>query len=541
MAIGGTAVPWVAWIPAFTWWWLLFAALAVFALGQGLIWRRRWIDVEKVPFPQTRVAIELIEKATSSDRSLKNRLGLPFVVGLVLGVAFQVPLFLAYLFPWFPDIYGWRTNTCTMGTQYITTDSPLAGIVGFAMFNKDPALGAVFYMAPLNILFGVWFWYLIFAILMQIAFTMGYYTGITGNAGCGRVWCGAVGYRVGDPFKWDAFSSLGVTTGIFISYIILNWRYLAETFNAAIGKLSDDKLDELEKSEPTSYRNAYIIFVGSAALIVVLFMVSGVSFPAALLLIITDLITTLVLTRSYSLIGYLPGGSWFYLGPIKMLLGNGAAVQLENGSAGPTREWFMATSFTYNLVCMPITGGSSPFFASLASYQMANANKVSIKSVFRVQFVTSVLAPIGFVGYVWGMYTFGATKLLWSLGWSSGMGYLTYTPDALRNIPTYEPWWPHMLAGMAFAGLLSFLHARFVWFPLEPIGFLLATDGHSLIEGIWTMALAAWIFKTVTLRVGGSKLYEKTGIPTAIGFIIGLVVISIVGGIVLVVRFFHPF
>jgi hypothetical protein len=98
-----------------------------------------------------------------------------------------------------------------------------------------------------------------------------------------------------------------------------------------------------------------------------------------------------------------------------------------------------------------------------------------------------------------------------------------------------------MLAGIIFAGILSFLHARFTWFPLEPIGFLLATDGHALIEGIWTMTLAAWILKTITLRVGGSKLYERTGIPVAIGFIIGLVIITIVGGAILFIRYFYPF
>jgi len=55
------------------------------------------------------------------------------------------------------------------------------------------------------------------------------------------------------------------------------------------------------------------------------------------------------------------------------------------------------------------------------------------------------------------------------------------------------------------------------------------------------MDLAAWIIKTIILRVGGSKLYERTGVPTAIGFIIDLVSISIIGGIFLVVRVFHPF
>jgi hypothetical protein len=454
---------------------------------------------------------------------------------MLLGVVYQLPLLLAYMFPWFPDVYGWRTNTCTMGAQWITPDSPLAGIVGLAQFNKNPAFGAIFYMAPLNVLFGAWFWYLVFAILMQVAFMMGYYTGITDLSGCGRVWCGSVSYRVGDPFKWNAFSSAGVSTGIFIAYIALNWRYLAETFNAAIGKLGKEKINEFEKDEPTSYRNAYLLLAVGAILIIAMFMAADVGFPASLLLVITNVVVTFVATRAYSMVGFVvPAGSNFYEGPMKMLL---------NAGANPNREWFVAMGMTYSLACEPITGGgtSVPFVSSLASFQMASVNNVSNKNIFKIQLFVCVLAPfIAIAGTVWAFYTFGIQRSAYGsqafYSWYNG-----YTPDAVANRPTYEPWWPNMLAGMIFAGILSFLHARFTWFPLEPIGFLLATDGHALIEGIWTMTLAAWILKMITLRVGGSKLYERTGIPVAMGFIIGIVIVSIIGGSVLVLRFFFPF
>jgi hypothetical protein len=536
MVNGGALVPWAAWVPTFSWWGLEAVSFALFALGWGVIWRRRWIDVEKVPFPQTRISMELVNRITSTEKSLRARLGLPTLVGIILGIIFQLPLLLMYMFPWFPDIYGWRTNTCTMGAQYLTPDSPLAAIVGLAQFNKDPAVGAIFYMAPLNVLFGAWFWYLVFAILMQIAYSMGYYTGILDLSGCGRVWCGRISYRVGDPFKWDVFSSAGVTTGIFISYIALNWKYLAETFNAAIGKLSEDKLREFSKTEPTSYRNAYIMMGVSTILIVALFMAVDVSIPAALLFLLSNIVVGFVATRAYSLVGFVvPAGSTFYLGPMKMLLGG--------GTGGGTREWFVMMSLGTTIVVEPITsgGGSSPFASSLATYQMASANKVSSKSVFKIMLFVSILAPlIALAGDIWGMYTFGVTHLVQVSGsWSSA--YSGVTPDAMRNRPAYEPWWPQMIAGAVFAMLLSFMHARFVWFPLEPIGFLLATDGHALIEGIWTMALAAWIAKTITLRVGGSKLYERSGIPVAIGFIIGLVIITIIGGALLDFRFFYPF
>jgi hypothetical protein len=48
------------------------------------------------------------------------------------------------------------------------------------------------------------------------------------------------------------------------------------------------------------------------------------------------------------------------------------------------------------------------------------------------------------------------------------------------------------------------------------------------------MTLAAWVLKTITLRVGGSKLYERTDVPAAIGFIIGIAVVTVIGGALLV-------
>jgi len=532
---GGALVPWGTWMPTLFWWGLLYAGLALIALGQGTIWRRRWIDIEKVPFPQTRVATELVDKATGTGL-FRVRYDMPFLIGSLLGVAYQLPLLLSYMFPWFPDIYGWRTNTCTMGAQWITPDSPLAGIVGLAQFNKNPAFGAIFYMAPLNVLFGAWFWYLVFAVLMQVAFTMGYYTGILGESGCGRVWCGTTGYRVGEPFKWNAFSSAGVSTGIFIGYVILNWKYLAETINAALGRLGKDRLAEYDRTEPTSYRNSWGLFLLGAVLVIAAFMATEVGLPAAILLVVTNVIVSFVCTRSYSLVGFIvPAGSNFYEGPMKMLLGGG--TQYGN------TQWYVSMGMTYALACEPTTGGgtSVPFITSLGSYQMASVNKVSVKNVLKIQlFVCVIAAFISIAGAVWGFYTFGITKMPSSVG-SFYSWYEGYTPDQVANRPTYEPWLPHMVAGAAFAMLLSFLHSRFVWFPLEPLGFLLATDGHALIEGIWTMTLAAWVAKIITLRIGGSKLYEKTGTPVAIGFIIGVVLIVILGGAVLVLRYFFPF
>jgi hypothetical protein len=55
------------------------------------------------------------------------------------------------------------------------------------------------------------------------------------------------------------------------------------------------------------------------------------------------------------------------------------------------------------------------------------------------------------------------------------------------------------------------------------------------------MVLAAYVLKLATLRVGGSKAYERLGVPVATGFLLGYAIAILIGGALSVVRFFMPF
>ncbi|MBO3804250.1 MAG: hypothetical protein JTT11_10370, partial [Candidatus Brockarchaeota archaeon] len=61
------------------------------------------------------------------------------------------------------------------------------------------------------------------------------------------------------------------------------------------------------------------------------------------------------------------------------------------------------------------------------------------------------------------------------------------------------------------------------------------------LEGLWLPFLLAWVAKTVTLKVGGSKSYEGYGVPVATGFLTGTTLSILIGGGIGVYRFFFPF
>jgi hypothetical protein len=533
---GGLPVPWGELLPSMIFWWIFTLLNAMMMLSWATVFRRSWIDIEKVPFPHVIAAHELLTKASPSDAIAKSKSQYsPFVIGMALGVVFQLPIMMSELFPWFPDIYGWRTNTCTSGQWYITSDSPLAGIVGLATAQKDPLGVAISYLAPLSVLFNIWFWYLVCIIVLpQIAYTMGYYTGITGLNGCGRVWCGE-NLAYGPPFKWQAVS-VGAALGLTALIIVLSRRYLIETINAALGRMVVEKKMDLERNEPVSYRTAYTLLVGTFVLLVIVYLIMGFSLASAVVVQVSILAFWLAFVRQVGIAGF------FYMGEEK-------GMALSRLLIYPTAPEPLTKDFVLvaNFANLPINSPENGFqvggnFSSFEAFRMADLTSTSNRNVFLTMVVASAVVPIASLfGYYYTVYTIGLSKIPGN--------YATYGCDALlsnvqsiwNNAPASDPWIPYFFAGFVITAALSVLHSRFIWFPFEPVGFSLAISKAVIPWGIWSSALIAWVVKTVTLRVGGSKLYEGWGAPVAAGFIAGYMLVLIPGTIIAHVKFWYPF
>jgi hypothetical protein len=532
---GKVPIPWMAWVPTILFWWIFEIAFTLFMISIATILRKQWIDLEKVPFPQTIVAYQLVEKIAPKEGGLLKRLGRPFLLGLLIGLAVQVPIFMTTVFPWFPDIYGWKTNTCLFGSTYLTSDSPLAWIAGIQTFNKWPPFAAVFYLAPANILLSSLLWYLIYFILTQIAYIGGYYTGLLGLAGCGRNWCGINIPTAGPPFKWAAVSNIGGPIGLTLFYLLLNRRYVANTIRAALGRMPPEELKNFEADEPISYRMTYLILLSSFVLIIIIFLACGFSPFAALVIPVVAFIVWIASVRVFGLFGF---NAVTYGG-----YGTGFVWLMWPTRPDPiSREWFLSMLMQRTFVTDGFGYGWPGMMpASLASYKMGALTQTDNKTIFKAMVLASVVAPlIAMIGMIWTCYAFGLSNM--PVG--SGVGDIVnrfVTPGAHENWPAAPPWVANALAGVIIVGALSFLHARYIWFPLEPIGFLMATTGHTLLEGVWTTLLVAWVAKTLTLRIGGSKIYESLGAPLASGMVVGTVIAILVGGLFSIIRFFVPF
>ena len=122
-------------------------------------------------------------------------------------------------------------------------------------------------------------------------------------------------------------------------------------------------------------------------------------------------------------------------------------------------------------------------------------------------------------------------------GW--WMGFLG-NPISMQNYPSSDPAWVASAVGGALVIAAVYVcRTLWYWFPLEPIGVWMGVAGTStFILTSWTIA---YVLKKLTLRIGGVSLFQKKGIPLAVGFAVGWNLALFLSGALGIYRFFFPF
>jgi hypothetical protein len=332
---------------------------------------------------------------------------------------------------------------------------------------------------------------------------------------------------------------MGGGLGLVSSYIFLNRRYLMGTLREAFGGAKERE----SQPDQVPYRNVYFLLAGSFFAIAVLLMMIGLSLINAILAPTMTFVFYFATMFVFSRVGYnaigLGAYGLYYLRAVWPELPTDRTpdyvltitLMRQAGSDGFSKGW----------------GGG--LASSFQGYKMASITNVSSRNVFQIMLVTALLAPfVWWITFLWLSYSVGLTRL----------GVYQANTGVARDIFRYAdpsntwsgidpqgmsggPWVPNLVAGIIIIWLLSFMHARFVWWPLDQYGFILAFCSRGFSEGIWTMIIAAWVLKTITLRIGGSKLYERTGVPIATGFLLGYALSILAGGFISGIRFFVPF
>jgi hypothetical protein len=93
--------------------------------------------------------------------------------------------------------------------------------------------------------------------------------------------------------------------------------------------------------------------------------------------------------------------------------------------------------------------------------------------------------------------------------------------DATLRVPEPANNWLRLavVLGAGFTLLLVWLHTQFVWWPVSPVGFLIASS-YETNRSLWVNVFIAWALTTAIRRYGGLRLFRSFR-PAFLGLVLG--------------------
>lgn len=511
-----TAIPWGQLMPAIIWRFFTFAFFAGISVGLISIFRRQWIDIEMLPYPHVTLAYNAIV-GVEEVRNPKWTGRIAFILGFIIGFGLEISRALIAFFPWFPDLYSFRSNTCGPGTHQFT----IIGTTWHYGIAKQFPLYALVFLAPLHSLFSVVFWGIVYEIASSIAVALGYYTGYTDMGFCGRSWCGENTPWADPPLAFGCLIA-GISLGAFVMTIFHERHHIITTLKIAFGRVEGSKI---EANEPMSYRSAWIIFIASFALMTCLFMSAGMSFWASFAVTLTGVVVWFTMSQLWGRVGFSnePGYDFAPAFVKSLLWPDKYALPVTH------TDHVLAHTFVYEECCGPYMPWGTTFYTVLGSYKMAGLMKVHPRNVVKIASIALIVAM--FTACMMniilpGYYGMGRTHMLTSINLMGRVNDMWSRPSP-HPIVEIAPW---IAGGFTFMVIMSLLYARFLWLP-DPLMAIVAWDWVGSLMGTWSATLVAGIVKWLVLRIGGSRLYEEKAVPFVGGFILGAALNALIAGI----------
>ena len=464
---GQSVILWVEWIVPLFWWMCMLAALFVVMACISVIFRKQWVEHERLSFPAVQIPSMLIRETTRGG----------LIPGLVTNRYFQVGfgVSLAYFgtFPAIPVGAAFRTEI-----QLAPSVPPTQ--VQFNLFMMCFA-----YFADLKVLFSIWFFHLLALLEISLLNQLG---------------VSASGVAGGSQFivKTEHF---GGVWGFVLWGIWIGRNHLKAVWRKALGSAPevDDSMELL------SYRTA----VGglAAGLCYLLFWLNsmGMSVDVAVLFLLITLALYVGVTRIVAETGLV-----FLDLPVNSNEMTVAVIGSSNLSPSNLTSLGLTHAISHNHRGI---GLSSLIHGVKASEGFARSRK----GLFAAVCVLLALTFIVTNGYT--IYA-GAT----------GTGAHDFAPlradnfyDQLAtwfNNPytlSYEEIYFLLLGGVITCGLL-FMQYHFAGWPFHPIGYIVAYA--DIINFEITSIFMIWLIKVLLLRLGGFDMYRRMQ-PAVIGVLLG--------------------
>jgi len=494
---GDASVPWGLWATPLLAWSSFLIALFLSTVFLIVLFRRQWITNERLSFPLAQVPLEMVQDAGDGSRSTRLPRGWPFWIGFLVPVAVGLNNGLAAYIPALPSIpYSGKV----LMQRQVT--GPLAGL-GEIDLVLDFWMIALAFLIPKELSFSCWLFWFIRVGLTVAAIA----AGATPEAPEG--WYGST-------FPAPYYQGGGTVLALGVWALWTGRKHLARSLRLAfrLGR------SPAEADEPLSYRAALVGFLLSFGFMLYFCWAAGARLIVGLA-IITIVVAYYVMwarMRAETGLGFLPfplGAEDFILVPF-----GSSALRPSESLLLISLRWTYFPGFGESFeVC---TGNA------LESFKIADAARIAPRPLF-IAMIAGFILSVGIGTYVilTGMYHYGFFNIrASSSGWLGSQ--LRYVGERIYVLITSPTKFDlngtiGIAAGAVMAIVLGMMRLRFWWWPLHPIGYLAANCWG--MHWYWMPLFVGWLWKTLTIRYGGLRLYRRT-MPLAIGLIVGDMVSS---------------
>ena len=496
---GKTTPPWSLWAPQLCVWvgFLLTLTFATFCLVS--LMRRQWVDREKLSFPTVALPLALVEAGADDSKNsiFRNKL---FWAGMVLPFSVALINTLALNDPKFP-LVSLRADIDLAQLPSIVS-SPPWNAMGRTPLSFYPFVVGVAYFIPVEVTFSGWFFFLLTRIENVVGAALNIDAGMTGTQ------------RATFPFIGQ--QGAGAFLALALVPLWLARSYVKEVVSMAFGGSKSESGDLDDTDEALSYRTAAIGLLVSTGLMIGFCIVAGMQPLIAALLVILSLCYMVAATR----IRAETGNAWLF-GPevdVNHLLTRTFGTGLLTPADLTVLAFMRPVLGNFDMRCLPMPH-------QLEALKMADSVGASRRKVFAAIAIATVIGLIS---------SFAIALMLWhgygaeakTDAWRTSMGRQPFENlVALLRNPT-APDLRGLAAigfGFAFTGGMMFLRARFLSWPLHPVGYAMANT--NTMTSTWLPFLIAWLLKILVLRYGGADTYKKFA-----PFFLGLIAGDLLGG-----------
>jgi len=477
----GASVPWGPWWLPLSRWALLIAALWLVMLSLAVLVRKQWADSERLTFPLIQFPLEVLRPSdgTPALPFFRNRL-----VWVGAAAVFSLHLLngLHQHFPAIPSIPAFWDLDSYLADRPWSALAPL-------YIGVFPATIGFAYLLSLEVAAGFWIATLFMKAEGVVLSSLGYEGA--------SAWGGVIS-------QVTRGQQMG---GLLVLSLVLLWP-LRRTMLKSLRQIFAPSKTADDAQEPLSYRFAAAGLICGLTLAFAWLVTAGMAplLAAAFLLLLIG--TYLVLTRIVAEAGILMVHLSFT--PADYLLAFGGSAGM--GSTSLTILTFVDCALTWDL---------REFFmpSALNAFRLAEQSGIRTRKLSRLIGVALVLcALIAVLAFLQTCYRSGAASAAVSLG-SHPRRFFTTLAFQLEN-PSKPASFEYlaMAAGGALVAVLAYLRAYFVWWPIHPLGFVMATSWASL--NLWFSLFLGWLFKLLTIRYLGLRGYVQLR-PLFMGIIMG--------------------